>query len=190
MTKGRGKIIFPGDFTNLSNIENVKKALLRLEKKKILIRLAHGIYLYPKIDDDLGILYPSVEEIAHAIAKRDKAQIIPTGIQALNKLGLSEQVPMNLVYLTNGAPRKIQIGKRTIKFKNTTPKNLAIRSELAGLVIQALKEIGKDDVTQEQINHIRKLLEHEESSTIRHDANLAPAWIARILLSIHNEPKT
>src|SRR5690554_2410928 len=91
----KGNILFVDNFLNLGNPENIKKALYRLtNEKKILIRLAHGIYLYPKIDEELGILYPSTEEIAEAIAKRNKARIIPTGIYALNRLGLSTQVPM------------------------------------------------------------------------------------------------
>src|SRR5687768_1846931 len=112
----RGKIFFPSNFSNFGSETAIRKALNRIEKKGILIRLAHGIYLYPKQHKDLGALQPSIEEIAIAISKRDKARIIPTGIQALNKLGLSTQVPVNAVYLTDGTPRTISVGKRRIKF--------------------------------------------------------------------------
>ncbi|TAL64165.1 MAG: hypothetical protein EPN88_11395, partial [Bacteroidetes bacterium] len=171
--KGRGKLVFPADFQRIGTVENVKKVLLRLEQRKTLIRIAHGIYLYPKQDQELGILYPSVEEVAKAIAKRDKARIIPTGVQALNKLGLSTQVPLKVVYLTDGAPRTIQIGKRTIKFKKTTPKNLLVKGEITGLIIQALREIGKENVTNEQINRVEKLLKNELKTVLEHDARLA-----------------
>ena len=98
----KGSIIFPSNFDDIGNVESVKKSLLRLKNKKFIERLAHGIYLYSKQDKLLGILYPSIEEIANAIAIRDKARIIPTGIKALNQLGLSNQIPMNIVFLTDG----------------------------------------------------------------------------------------
>ena len=112
----KGSIFFVDDFLDFGNSESIKKALFRLKEKELLIRLAHGIYLYPKKDKDLGVLYPSAEEIAIAIAKRDRARIIPTGVQALNKLGLSTQIPLKVVFLTDAAARSIKIGKRTITF--------------------------------------------------------------------------
>lgn len=84
----KGSVLFVDDFLDYGNPESVKKALLRLKEKEILVRLAHGIYLYPKIDKELGVLFPSTEDIAKAIARRDKARIVPTGVQALNKLGI------------------------------------------------------------------------------------------------------
>src|SRR5699024_10050451 len=98
----------------------------------------------------------------------------------MNKLGLASQVPMNAVYLTDGSPRSIQIGNRRIKFKRTVPKNLAVKGKISGLVIQGLKEIGNGNVTEEQHNKITALLSKEESSTVEHDAKLAPAWIRKI----------
>ncbi|WP_340202588.1 DUF6088 family protein [Ascidiimonas sp. W6] len=177
----RGSILFPSNFDDIGNVEVVKKSLLRLENKKFLVRLAHGIYLYPKQDKLLGVLYPTIEEIAAAIAKRDKARIIPTGTTALNKLGLSKQVPMNIIFLTDGAPRSIVVGKRTIKFKRTSPKNLALKGEITSLIIQALKEIGKDNVTVEQLEKIKTHLEKVKQEIIEHDAKLAPVWISKIM---------
>ena len=177
----RGSILFPSNFNDIGNVEVVKKSLLRLENKKFLVRLAHGIYLYPKQDKLLGVLYPTIEEIAVAIAERDKARIIPTGTTALNKLGLSTQIPMNIVFLTDGAPRSIVVGKRTIKLKRTSPKNLAVKGEITSLIIQALKEIGKDNVTAEQLERIKIHLENEKQEIIEHDSKLAPVWISKIM---------
>ncbi len=177
----KGSIIFPSNFDSIGNVEAVKKSLLRLKNKKFLVRLAHGIYLYPKQDKLLGVLYPSIEDIANAIADRDKARIIPTGIKALNQLGLSSQIPMNIVFLTDGTARTIVVGNRTLKFKRTTPKNLAVKGEITSLVIQALKEIGKDNVTEEQIKRIKNHLKLEKKEIIEHDAKLASAWIAKIM---------
>jgi myosin-crossreactive antigen len=142
--------------------------------------LARGIYLYPKKDNILGVIYPDIETIAQEIAKRDNARIIPTGAQALNLLGLSTQVPLKVVFLTDSSPRTITINNRTIKFKKTSPKNLAIKGHITGLAIQALKEIGKDKVTWEQIKIIKEQLKKEQLETLYHDMKLAPSWIADI----------
>ena len=179
----KGSILFVDDFLDFGNPESVKKALFRLEEKGLLIRLAHGIYLYPKTDKDLGILYPSAEEIAIAIAKRDRARIIPTGVQALNKLGLSTQIPLKAVFLTDGAARSIKIGKRTITFKKTSPKNLLAKGEISSLVIQALKSIGQNKLEAESLKKLQTILRKEKKENILHDAKLAPAWINKILMS-------
>lgn len=178
----KGSILFVDSFLDLGNPDSIKKALYRLtNEKKILNRLAHGVYLYPKIDNELGILYPSTEEIAKAIARRDKARIIPTGVYALNRLGLSTQVPMKIVYLTDGSARNIKIGKRTISFKRTSPKNLMTKGEISTLTIQALKEIGKENVNDEILRQLKVVLKNETRENILHDAKLAPAWINKIL---------
>jgi hypothetical protein len=179
----KGSILFVDDFLDFGNSESIKKALFRLKEKGQLIRLAFGIYLYPKTDKHFGILYPSTEEIAIAIAKRDKARIIPTGVQALNKLGLSTQIPLKVVFLTDGAARSIKIGKRTITFKKTSPKNLMVKGEISGLVIQAVKSIGQHKVNDEVLMKLLNILKKEKKETILHDAKLAPAWINKILMS-------
>lgn len=178
----KGSVLFVDDFLDYGNPESVKKSLLRLKEKEILVRLAHGIYLYPKVDTELGILFPSTEEIATAIARRDRARIVPTGVQALNKLGLSTQVPMKVVYLTDGAARSIKVGKRTITLKKTSPKNLLAQGEISSLVIQALKTIGQTKVDDETIKKIQNILKNEKTENILNDAKLAPAWINKLLI--------
>ncbi len=181
LKKGRGRIVLVYDFLDFASASTIKKTLSRLAMDEYIIRLGMGVYLYPKHDPEIGILYPSIEEIAAAIAKRDGAKIIPTGTSALQKLGLSTQVPMKAVYLTDGAPRTVNIGKRTIKFKRTTPKKLAIKSTLVQLVVQALAEIGEKNLTPEHISKLHKALKHEAAERIKKDAMLAPSWIARFL---------
>ncbi len=178
----KGSILFVDDFLDFGSPDSIKKALYRLtNEKNLLIRLAHGIYLYPKTDKELGTLYPSTEEIAKAIARRDKARIIPTGVYALNRLGLSTQVPMKIVYLTDGATRSIKIGKRTISFKRTSPRNLTTTGEISTLAIQALKEIGQKNVDEQILKQLKVILKKETQENILHDAKLAPAWINKIL---------
>lgn len=182
----KGKMYFTNDFATLGTSESIRKSLSNLVKKDILIRLTQGIYLYPKIDKELGVLYPSVDDVCRAIAKRDKARIEPTGIFALHSLGLSTQLPVNVVYLTDGIPRKIKYGNRTIKFKKTAPKNLAMKGKVSSLVITALKQIGKENVSQEVELQLTKALKKESVENVKHDAQLAPVWISKLIFQLVN----
>lgn len=177
----RGSLFFIDDFLRFGNTKAISKALERLVEKNEIDRIARGIYSRLQIDPILGPVKPGAEAIAKAIAKRDKARIVPTGTLALNALGLSTQVPMNVVYLTDGAARKIEVGKRTIIFKKVTPKSLAAIGKISSLVIQALKEIGKDNLTDDEKKLILKHLEKEETYRLEHDIRLAPEWIRIIM---------
>ena len=183
-----GMIFFIDDFLDFGGSESVKKALYRLETKDKIKRLSHGIYYKPKFSKIVGELLPSVEEIAQAIARRDKARIIPTGVYAENILGLTTQVPMKLVFLTDGASRVVKIDNKTIQFKTSVPKNLSTKGKISTLVIQALKNIKKENVNEAIIEQIEKHLKNESKENILHDAKLAPEWIRKIMLkSIENE---
>ena len=179
--KSKGVLIIPEDYADYGSSVAIRKALDRLEKKQVIIRVAQGIYVRPKISKLIGSLAPSAEEVTEAIAKRDRIKTLPTGSYALNALGLSTQVPMNIVLLTDGSPREIKIGKRKIKFKRTTPKNLLAKGKISRLVIQALKEIGNGKVTPEEENKIISLLKKEETKDLQHDIKLAPVWIQKIM---------
>lgn len=145
------------------------------------MRVAQGIYVRPKESELIGKLIPTAEEVAEAIAKRDSIRTVPTGSYALNALGLSTQVPMNIVLLTDGSAREIKVGKRIIKFKKTTPKNLLAKGKISRLVIQALKEIGNGKVTEEEEQKILALLKKEDEKDLKHDIALAPVWMQKIM---------
>lgn len=154
----------------------------------LIIRVARGIYCYPKTDKvlGLGIIYPNFEDIAQYIAKRDKARIVPTGSYALNVLGLSTQVPANVVYLTDGSPRKITLNSgKGVKFIKTAPRNLAFKNRLAMLITFALKEIGEGNVTDEQKLHISQLLKNEDKAAIEKDYALMPNWIQLLISKLY-----
>lgn len=185
----KGSLFFTEDFLAFGSAKTVAKALERMVEKEEVFRVARGIYARLEKDPILGLLKPSTETIAQAIAKRDKARIVPTGVLALNALGLSTQVPMNVVYLTDGASRKIDLGKRKILFKNTAPKNLSAIGKISSLVIQALKEIGKDNSTETEIEIILKQLAKEEPQRLEHDIKLAPEWIRIIMRQALNTNK-
>jgi len=182
----KGSLFTVRDFEDLDNDGLVTRTLSRLQKEGIIVRVATGIYMNPQ-KTQFGILYPTIDQIAHKIAERDKAQIMPTGDTATNILGLSTQVPMNAVYITNGAKRRVQVGKRNIVFKNAVQKNFQFKGRLLPLIIIALKDLGENQVTDEIKNKIGELLlesNAEERATMMHDLYLSPVWIKEMLMPI------
>ena len=181
---GRGRIFFADDFISMGSSANIRQSLLRISNAGVIIRVAKGIYCYPEIDTKLGlgVIYPSFDQIANAMAERVHARIVPTGEYALNTLGLSTQVPMNYVYYTDGQSRSVTvIGGKTITFKNTSPRNLAFTNKLSMLVTSALKAIKQKNVTPEQIAHISELLRKEDKEAVLKDLALMPVWIRQIV---------
>jgi hypothetical protein len=183
----RGTIFFPEQFDSLGSSESIRQSLSRICKEGTIIRLSKGVYLYPYIDEELGVLFPSIERIAKAIAKRDKSRIQPTGLYALNKLGLSTQVPMKVIFHTDGMPRKISVGQQEIVFLKMAPKNFAFKGEITPLMVAALKEIGKNKITDNELQIIKKSLQMESKETLTADVYVAPQWITDILLKLIND---
>ena len=183
----RGSLFFTDDFLRFGTAKAVSKALERLERANEITRIARGIYTRLAKDPVLGNINPGAEAISKAIAKRDRARIIPTGVMALNVLGLSTQIPMNVVYLTDGAARKIILGKRKIIFKKASPKNLSAIGKISGLCIQALKVVGKDKVTEKEKEKIIEHLKKEEPGRLEHDIRVAPEWIRVIMREAINK---
>ena len=177
----RGTLFFTDDFLSFGSAKAVSKVLERLVISNELQRVARGIYARLASDPYLGLLKPTTEDIAEAIRRRDKARIIPTGSLALNALGLSTQVPINVVYYTDGSARKIELGNQRIVFKKTSPKNLSAIGKISSLVILALKEIGQGNVTEEELKIILSHLKKEDPYRLEHDIKIAPEWIRKIM---------
>jgi hypothetical protein len=172
-----GELIFPTDFRGKGTEDAIKKALSRLTQKGVLKRLAHGIYYIPKIDPVLGELHPGAEDVVKMLAKKEKIRVRPAGAFALHQLGLTTQVPTKLVYITDGHPRLFKLGKMQIKFKATTPKKLSTIGKISSLVIQALEEIGTDNVDAKTESKLYELLIKEVPRKLKHDLALAPAKV-------------
>ncbi len=179
----RGTLFFTEDFVSIGNAKAISKALERLTNRGDIERVARGVYQKIEYSSFLGQnIAATPDEIAQAIAKRDKARIIKSGIYALNALGLSTQVPMNIVYLTDGAARRIKIGNiHGIVFKKTSPKNLATKSHLCCLVIQAIKAIGKGNIYESEKKKLVDFLKTVDVETLKHDITLAPEWVRIIM---------
>jgi hypothetical protein len=181
-----GELFTIGDFADLNSDEVVTRTLSRLQKEGKIVRVATGIYTNPKMTR-FGLLFPTIDKVAYKIAERDKAQIMPTGSTALNLLGLSTQVPMNAVYITNGAKRKVKVGNRNIVFKNVIQKNFQFQGKLLPLVIIALKELGEKNITDDTVTKIATLILESNSGerkTMMHDLYLSPVWIKELLYPI------
>ena len=176
-----GKLFFNNSFPEFDD-EYVGQILSDLANKKVIYRLSRGVYLTTK-ETRYGLVYPPVEKIAKAIAKRDKANIVATGETALYILGLTTQVPMNAVFLTSGSKRDIRIGERTIMFKNATPKTFLIRGVQTSMIVQAMKAIGEKNMSDEYLPRISSLiLQQAERDTISNDLKAMPVWIRRIFV--------
>lgn len=184
---GRGSVLFVSDFISYGNRNAVNKALERLAEKGLMLRVARGIYCYPKIEKiyGLGPIPPSLEDIAEAMAKRDGAKIVPTGLYAQYQLGLTQQIPMNVVYLTNGISRTINVGEgKSIKFKHSSPRYFAIRSQLALLLTTALKDWKVENLTEEQISIIKTKLNESPRLQIA-DLKLMTSKIRELIISLY-----
>ena len=184
---GRGWVFTPNHFKDLGSRDAVASALKRHKQSGLIRQLARGVYDYPKIDPELGLLEPSTDDIAQALAGRDATRLQPSGAYAANLLGLSTQVPTKIVYLTDGRPRTVQIGKRQITLNQTTPRNMATAGKISGLVIQALRHLGSRDVDAATIEAVKKRLSASDRKRLLADIRHAPAWIADIIRKVAAE---
>lgn len=184
-----GSIFVYTDFERLANPTTIRVAMHRLVKKGVLQRIIPGLFVKPTTSKLLNkTISPNLDNVAHAIARRDNAKITPTGVFALYALGLSTQIPLNLVYLTDGKARKIKVGKSTIVFKKASPKKLALKGKISKLVILAMSEIGKYHLKPLEINKIMSALKEENIDNLKHDLQLAPQWIAETITNaLENE---
>lgn len=174
---GMGAAFTPNDFLHLGGRDAVDKALSRLAAKGTIRRLARGLYEYPREHPELGTLSPDIERVARALAGKHRIRLQPAGAYATNLLGLSEQVPAKVVFLTDGPSRTVKIGRQEIQLRRTTPRNMAPAGRLSGLLMQALRHLGKEHITPERMEHLKRTLPAKERQQLLKDLPLAPAWM-------------
>ncbi len=184
---GHGAVFVPTTFLSCGSRQAVDIVLHRLVRKGTIRRLARGIYDFPKVHPKLGKLLPSPEKIAEALVGRDCTRIQPTGAYAANILGLSEQVPAKVVFLTDGPSRTVKIGTTTIQLRRTTPKNMAMAGRLSGLLVQALRELGKEHITPERIEHLKRTIPLNARQDLLKDIRFAPEWMHSIFKKLAAE---
>ncbi|SPJ31639.1 unnamed protein product [Candidatus Protochlamydia amoebophila UWE25] len=181
---GRGWCFTPMQFLDLGSDTSIRKALSQLQKQNFIRRLAQGIYDYPKEHDVLGVIPPDLNEVAKAIAEKNGVQIQPAGAHAANLVGLSTQVPGRIIFLTEGPSRKVKIGNQEIIFKKTTKKIMSSAGTREGLLIQALKNLGKDHIDQIVRAQVSKFLKDSNEKEIKQNMKFAPAWIRTLVFEI------
>lgn len=178
--KNKGFVFTKSQFLDLGSRPAVAKALERLADSGDIRRLARGLYDYPEKHHVLGNLPANYERIAQALAGRDNLKIQPSGAYAANLLGLTEQVPAKIVFLTDGANRIVQVKNQQIILKRTTPKNMATAGKVSGLVIQALRYLGKNHIDDKVIGILKKRLTGQDKRQLTYDLRYTPAWIGSI----------
>jgi len=178
---GRGWCFSPNDFLAIGQPAAIRQTLARLQKNGLIRRISWGLYDYPREHPRQGLLPPDIRQVVEAITRNARIKVLPSGAMAANLLGLSNQVPAKVVYLTEGLSRKIRVGQQEIHFKKTTPKNMATADTYAGLVIQALKHVGQDHMGSEVLSRLLKCFRKEERQSLQKYGRYAPAWIQTML---------
>ena len=179
-------LIFASDFAEY-NQNYIGDLLAAYMKEGKLVRLANGVYLKTTVTR-FGPVYPSPTEIAEAIARRDHAQVLMSGLAAENYFGLSTQVPMKVVFLTSGSARKLTVGNTEIEFKRGVPRNFAFKDRTMATLCLALKSIGNGHVTEAQRAVLKRFLsEYMKEHVVNEDIKLMPQWIQRLLNEIIKE---
>lgn len=172
-----GAVFTPAQFASMGSRDAVDKALQRLVARGELRRLSRGLYDKPLEDPVLGRLWPTVEAIVSSLRGKDRLRLQPTGAYAANLLGLSEQVPARVEFLTDGTSRTVKAGPIRIVLKRTTPRQMAAADRTTGLVIQGLRSLGPGHVTPKHLAHLRKRLPARERRLLSTDLALAPLWM-------------
>jgi len=176
-----GWVFTPAHFLDLGSRDAIATALKRHKRAGIIRQLARGLYDYPIDHPVLGRVAPSADAIARALSRRDATRLQPTGAYAANVLGLSEQVPTRIEFLTDGPSRRVKLGRREIILKHTTPRNMATAGRRSGTVIQALRWLSQQHIDDKVVSILRRQLSPADRTQLLKDVQFAPGWIADIL---------
>jgi hypothetical protein len=187
---GPGWVFTPSAFHDLGSRTAIALALSRHKRVGTVRQLARGLYDYPQRDPQLGLLSPSTDAVAAALKGRDAIRLQPSGAYAANLLGLSDQVPMKLVFLTDGPNRLVRLGQQMIQLRHTTPRNMATAGRVSGLVIQALRHLGQVQVGDTVIDTLRQRLTDADKAQLLQDLAFAPVWMVPLLQRLAKSPIT
>ena len=151
-----GTVFVLSDFVDYGDYEAVKKALQKLYEEGIIRRALPGVYYRPSYSNILGReVPPKIEAVAEAIARNNNWTIIPEGEKGLNMLGLSTQVPAHTVFITNGPSKTYEFGKQKFEFRHVQPKNIVGLSAKTALVVEALKNLGEQNVDDSIVTRLQ-----------------------------------
>lgn len=177
-TFGQGFVFTATDFLDIGSTPVINEALHRLTMDKQIKRIMTGVYYWPKYSNLLGEdIPPQMNHVAEALARKYNWTIAPSGETALNMLHLSTQVPNTWTYVSDGPYKSYQVGPFTLRFKNTQTRHIAGRSRMTILLIQAIKALGKDGITEEHRNILSRELSEEDKKTALKEAQTTTRWI-------------
>ncbi|WP_184496025.1 DUF6088 family protein [Streptococcus suis] len=180
-----GAVFISNDFLEIADYETVRKTLNRFVNEGTIQRVVNGVYYKPRYIELIGEYEsPSINEVAIAIARKYNWTIAPSGNTALNLLGLSTQVPAQWTYISDGRYVDFLIGNTKLVFKRTTNSTISNMSQLTALVIQAIKAIGKDNISEEQILYLKKRLTKSDKEKLLEEGKTTSAWIYKNLKKI------
>jgi len=183
----KGSMFITSDFSDIADTNAINQALFKLLKKKKIRRVIRGVYEYSEYSSFLGeYVAPSPDKVAHALARNYGWTIVPSGDTALNMLGLSTQVPAMWTYVSDGPYKEYGFDKVVLRFKHTTNKDLSKLSYKTALLIQAIKAIGKENITEKTIRKISKILSSDEKANLLSEAKYTTAWVYSIIKKICN----
>lgn len=188
---GEGAVFVPKDFLDVASRSMIDVTLRTLLREGKIRQLARGIYDRPKHSPLLKQpTSPNVEDVARAIARKLGWHIIPSGAHAANLLGLTTQVPSRIIYLSDGPTKTVALGKQSIQFKNTRPKNLGRdASPTTQLFIQALTHVGQEAITPDVIDRIKKMLSPKVRQQLAAETRYASDWIYAVARKIATKPE-
>ena len=182
------QVFIANDFFDIAGYETIRNTLNRLVENKKISRIMKGVYYKPKyIELIREYEAPSVNEVAEAIARKYNWTIAPSGNTALNLLGLSTQVPAKWTYISDGRYVDFSFGNTTIEFKRRNNGDISKMSTLTAIVIQAIKEIGKNKVTDYQIEYLRKKLSKKEKKDLIESGKTTSVWVYQIIKKLCEE---
>ena len=184
MSENQGKIFSINDFYNIGTKNTIKSVLYRLNEENKIKRLMDGLYIKPKYSNILKeYSYPDASEVAQKLADKFSWTIAPAGDTALNYTGLSTQVPNEYIYISDGAYREYLYRDKKIIFKHTTNRNITSYSKELAILIQAVKALGKDNISEEHIKKLEVFAKNIEED-LKEDTLKLPFWIQEVLAKI------
>lgn len=179
------KVFFANDFLDIASNATVRQILKRLADEDKIERVIDGFYYNPRYSELIGEYEAvSIHELALAIARKYNWNIAPYSSTALNLLGLSTQVPTHYKYISSGRYKEYKIGDTILEFKKVNPGEIANMSLKTATVIQAIKSLGKENITNEVIQKIRENLTEKERIDLANESKSVPSWIYEVIREI------
>ena len=182
---GRGYVFSAADFSDKFNSTTVDWVLSNLVLQNKIRRVMRGIYDFPKYSELLGqYLSPEIDKVAHALARKFKWRIEPSGDTALYLLSLSTQVPARYVYHSDGPKREYDILGNKLEFKKIALKNIGFKYAESALLVQAIKSLGKDNISAEIIAILKQKIDSKLYPKIIKDTKTVTDWVYSVIKQV------